>query len=386
MTDASLAETVRDVEVIRTPARHVSGTIARLVSPLKRLRGGGSAPGAAPLATAAARPAPPLSTRLARMLTMDDASLWAGPAVRAAVRAGRVAGVDAVVASGPPYSVTVAGMRTARTLGVPFVADMRDLWRDNPAAVHPSAASRRSAEAAEREVLGAARAVTAVAPPIADEAQEMGARNVRLLPNGYDPADLPARAPDPSAPLRLAFMGKVYRAHSDPAPLFEALRGVPGEAAVTLDMIGECPEDVCAEATAPDLSSRVALRGYLPHGEALARVATADIGVVLIADLPGARASVTGKIFEYLGMGLPVLVVGPTDGKAAELVREADAGWVVAPSDVDGLVSLLERLADEKARAGTLAATPDRAVVERFDRRLQARTLARLLDEVSARG
>ncbi len=52
----------------------------------------------------------------------------------------------------------------------------------------------------------------------------------------------------------------------------------------------------------------------------------------------------SGKVFEYLAARRPILAVVPTDGAAAELVREARAGMVVAPDDVNGIKVALEVL------------------------------------------
>ncbi len=381
--DESLAAEVEHVRVVRTPARHVATAVARAIAPAKRtVRPQNSAPTALVPPTAARRP--PVSSRIARWVAVpDDAAYWVGPAVRAAVRLGEAEGSQVVLASGPPHSVLLAGSRVARRLGVPFVADMRDAWRDNPVAWWPTPMHERRALAAERGVLRSADMVLAVSEPIAAEAREMGAREVMLLPNGFDPGDLPVRTPDPEGPLRAVFMGTVYRGHSDPEALLKAMSDAIGRGAdIVLDLVGSVSSDVADAVRNAGLDGRVVLHGYLPHAEALGTVAVADVGLVLIADRPGAKASLTGKLYEYLGMGIPVLVFGPPNGAAATLVAEAKAGWAVAPEDIAGLSSLIQRLASAK-KAGEMGLAPDRALIGQFDRRQQAQTLAGLLDRVT---
>lgn len=403
-TDPTLAEEVAGIEVVRTPARNPTAAIARVLAPLKLIRrsrtasapvpaSGPTAETAEPLpaSSAAAPPVggsrPPRSASIARRFTMDDAELWTGPAVRAAVREGRRAGVSAVVASGPPFSVLVAGARVARELGVPFIADMRDAWRDNPSAYYPRPEDREKALRLERAVVSAADVVLGVSAPIVDEAVELGARDARLLPNGFDSADLVLATPSTLPGLRLAFMGKIYRGHSDPWHLLEAIARLVATAPdldIRLDLIGGADQHVASHVDALGLGDRVTLHGYLPHKQAAALAATADVGLVLIADVPGAKASVTGKLFEYLGMGLPVLVLGPTDGEAAKLVASSQAGWCVQPDDLDGIVGILRRLAQTKAEGEPLL-HGNRASVDAYERRALAAKLATFLSEVSAR-
>jgi glycosyltransferase involved in cell wall biosynthesis len=329
---------------------------------------------------------PPLSARLARRFTSDDAELWARAAIAKAVALGRDAGVDVVVASGPPFSVLGAGLTVARELGVPFVVDMRDPWRDNPVNWYSDDRTREAAVERERRVMSGAAAVVAASDTMAQEARELGAHDVRTLPNGFDSADLIPWAPNREAPLTLAFMGKVYGGLTEPRPLLQAMRILADrrpDLDVRFDLVGDAG-DSAAQVAALGLAEKVRLLGYLPHREAIGAIATADAGVILIADIPGAKATQTGKLFEYLGMGLPVFVVGPVDGEAALMVKRARGGWAAPSGDPERVAAVLEDLADRK-QAGTLRIDADAAFVLRFERSRLAAELAGVLAEVSAR-
>ncbi len=386
--DDTLLEGLEGVPVRRVRAFDPRDAAARMLAPLKRLRRAG----AASVETERApreRTGPPVSTRVASWVAVPDhAAYWIGPAVRAAVEEGRAHRVRVLYASAPPPSALVAGARAAATLGVPFVADMRDAWRDNPGARYATPLHRSRSATLERRVMRAAAAVTCISDPIAEEAASMGAGRVVVLPNGFDPADIPAWEPA-SGDLHVAFMGQMYAAHSDPAPLLDALviasERSPAAARVTFDVIGQGSPFAIDAVRARGLEGRVVFHGYRPHAEALRMLAAADVGVVLIRDVAGAKASYTGKIFEYLAVGLPILLLGPTDGVAADLLREARAGTVVAYDDPPACAEALVRMAEAKAR-GERPQPPVRDVVRRYDRREQAAALAHLLDDVEAEG
>lgn len=212
----------------------------------------------------------------------------------------------------------------------------------------------------------------------------MGARRTLVLPNGFEPGDLPAWLPA-AGPARIAFMGTMYRPVTDPRPLLEALRRIAdedGEDGVSLDVIGTPAPFAVAEAAELGLGDRVRFLGYRAHHDALALVAQADAGVVIVNDaVPGARSVYTGKLFEYLGMGIPILLLAPTDGVAAALVEEARAGIVVGYSDAPACVAALRRITAAK-RAGERVAEADSTVVARFDRKTQAGQLAAVLDDL----
>ena len=49
----------------------------------------------------------------------------------------------------------------------------------------------------------------------------------------------------------------------------------------------------------------------------------------------------SGKVFEYVAVGRPILAAVPPDGAAAELIRETGAGIVAPPDDVDAIRAAL---------------------------------------------
>ena len=61
--------------------------------------------------------------------------------------------------------------------------------------------------------------------------------------------------------------------------------------------------------------------------------------------LPGSQVVLTGKIFEYLAAQKPILALVPS-GAAADLVLEANAGWVVPPDDIPAIADRLVQVYD----------------------------------------
>lgn len=381
-TDEALVAQVADVEVRRLPNRNVAATLARMLQPLKRA-GGRPSDGVSPPPRAAT--GSPVTTRIARRFYLDSAELWSRRVPHAAERWHHEVGFDAVLASGPPHSALLAGARLARRLGVPFLADLRDPWRDNPGYRWPDSPVRdsRSLEL-EREVMRATAAVLAASRPIADEAIAMGSPRAEVVPNGFDPSELPSWTPA-DGPLRLCFIGRFYTT-TDPASFLDglalAIERSGGELAVQVEVAGPDSSSVRGAVTSRGLDHVVRFLGYLPHADALRVAARSDAGLVVLRDVPGAEAIYSSKLFEYLGIGLPVLLVGPSRGVAAELVEEARAGIVVSYGDVDAIASAVARMAAEKT-SGLRAHEPLAEVVSRFDRRRQSATIASVLDETA---
>ena len=56
---------------------------------------------------------------------------------------------------------------------------------------------------------------------------------------------------------------------------------------------------------------------------------SASILYLPINNTPNAKSIQTGKLFEYLAAGRPILGTGPADGDAAQILKECQAGEMV---------------------------------------------------------
>ena len=270
--------------------------------------------------------------------------------------------------------------------GIPWVADFRDPGRRSRSQEDPrllAAANRRM----ERSIVTHARYVTVVDDPIqlaglpADDDRRV------VIYNGVDEADLQ----DADAPVAhqrdrfsLTHVGSLY-GRRDAAPVFEAIARVvntgrldPSDIEVRL--VGNVW--LGADPTS-SLPYRVTTVGYVPHGDAIQEMRSAG---ALLFFQPDDYQGSSGKIFEYLVAGRPILCVANRSNLASRLVEEFDAGVVVEPGDAsaieDAICSLHARWAE-----GSLAISPrvrDRAL-ERFSRRSLTRKLDEVLTEAAAR-
>ncbi|MCK7532428.1 MAG: hypothetical protein MZV63_16045 [Marinilabiliales bacterium] len=65
---------------------------------------------------------------------------------------------------------------------------------------------------------------------------------------------------------------------------------------------------------------------YVPHDEAIGHMVNSSILVLIIPSHKSSKSIITGKIFEYLGSGRPVLCIGPAGGDAAGIIEVSAAG------------------------------------------------------------
>jgi len=75
---------------------------------------------------------------------------------------------------------------------------------------------------------------------------------------------------------------------------------------------------------------------------------------------------VPSRLYNILAAGRPVIVISEAESEAALVVREIDAGWVVAPGDVDGLLAVIGAARRDPDRLREMGARARRAAEDRF--------------------
>ena len=375
--DPTLAADVPDgVEVVRTRALDPFGLYGALTGRSRRDA----------VAVGSVAGAESLGQRLglwarANVFLPDARVGWAPFAARAARRIVRAGRADAVLTSGPPHSTHLVGLALRRLLadrGVPWIADFRDPWTGiNFYDELPMSRPARAFDAAlERRVLRSADAVVTVSPTWARELEAKGGLApgaVRVIQNGFDPADfgghgergrgdegaappapLSQAAPPRPGAFTLVHVGSLYGSRN-PETLWAAVaalreRGRPqtgGAGRLRIRLVGRVDGVVRASLDRHGLTEVVDEAGVVTHAEAVAEMAAADLLFLSIEPVANADGILTGKLYEYLASGRPVLALGPPDGDAARLLRDVGGGRLVQWDD---------RAAVEGTLAGAYAA------------------------------
>ncbi|MCX7570122.1 glycosyltransferase [Tumebacillus sp. DT12] len=315
-------------------------------------------------------------------LNVPDGQIgWYGQAVRAGSRWIKEWRPDVILASGAPFTSLLVARTLSKRHGVPFVAELRDLWTDNAQYGHPR--WRRALESRlETWTLSQAAGLITVSEPLAQTLRAKYEKPVQVVLNGYDPEDLPsgARPPLREDGLDLIYTGMVYEGKQDPAPLFAALQAMGEEAKrVRVSFYGRYLESVREQARRYGVERQVEIEQQVSYEEALRLQARADLLLLLQWNDPEERGVYTGKLFEYIGAGRPILAVGYGDNVAGDLIRERGAGVVL--DDPQEIASQLRRWLWVKARRGEIPAMREEAALG-LTREAQARETAAFLQRV----
>jgi glycosyltransferase involved in cell wall biosynthesis len=302
----------------------------------------------------------------------------------------------AFYSSAPHWTAHLIGLLAKRLTGRPWIADFRDPWRSNPFRKLPyPSVNRFDAWLETQVVLKADRVICNTEFVRQDFVARFPdcAKRFVTIPNGFDPEDydgLNAHRPVGDGHLVITHAGYFYGPRR-PQPVLQAIRLLRDQGRLRrrlcLQFIGpptyegRSLQSIVAELGVED---SVIISGEVPHRQALEALRGSDVQLLVGFGGMGSELQVPAKLFEYLGVGRPILALAPAKSAIAEVVKHRGAsGEVCAPDNPQEIAEAIVRL-DSRTRASLASdCEAERAVNSRFHRRAQVGRLAELLEDVA---
>jgi len=302
---------------------------------------------------------------------------------------------DVVVATSPQFFAAIGGWALAAAVRRPFVFELGDLWPRSITAVGAMADSPviRALEAVELFLYRRSAAVAALTHAFKADLVGRGipAEKIAVVINGVD---LPRYAPRPrDADLAAAwgltgkfvvgYVGTHGMAHGL-VNVLDAAEATRGDPTLRFLFVGAGAErQMLKDEAARRRLDNVVFADPQPK-EMMPRVwSVCDAALVHLKDSPAFAEVIPSKIFEAMGMGLPILLVSP-EGEASRIVLDDGAGIWVPAARPESLAAAARSLMTDRNQFRRLAAA-SLAAAPRHSRERQAESFIRVL-ELAASG
>ena len=318
----------------------------------------------------------------------DARRFWVRPSVKFLTSYLKDHPVDAIISTGPPHSMHLIAMKLKGKLGIPWIADFRDPWTeiDYYGDLHLTKWADKKHHRLEREVLTKADKVVTVAPDGARRLGRLGNRNVRTIPNGYDwnPEDYQQAAPL-TKEFTLTHLG-VITPSRNATQLWAALKELKDGNTefgknLRIRLVGQVDQSVVQSLDSAALTDNAELIPHIQHDEVQQMQQSSQVLLLLVNNTPNAKGILTGKIFEYLASGRPILCIGPENGDAARILKETQAGVTVNFDDKEKMKAVISDYYNKYLGNG-LPSNSNKEI-ERYSRKVLAGEYAKLLDKNS---
>jgi hypothetical protein len=279
---------------------------------------------------------------------------------------------DLVLTCSQPHANHLLGLELQRRTRLPWVAYFSDPWTDSPYQTFGTEAVRRHLSTLEDQVLSAADLVLYTC----EEMRELVLANhpvldpdkAGVLPHAFVDSwfesDLPERLGE--TPLRLLQTGSFYGPRT-PAPLIDSLWRVRQRrrlnGAIRIDSYGGMDERWPKRIAERGLGEAFQTHGFVAYLESLSLMRQADGLLLIDAPLASTAESVflPSKLIDYLGSGVPVIAVTPSEGATARVLRECGGTVIPIESEAE-----LDRLLTDLVDSGELPEAPRTESVARF--------------------
>lgn len=272
------------------------------------------------------------------MFIPDARRFWIRPSIKYLAKYLEENPVDAIVSTGPPHSMHLIALKLKQKIDIPWIADFRDPWTgiDFYDQLMLTRYADKKHHRLERNVLQNADRVVTVGWESARQLEELGGRKVDVITNGYDEDDISGydeHVITDTSKFIIRHVGAMNkdRNHDSFWQAVKELKGNPAlDKELVVELIGKNDAAVRESVNKYELQDTVKFISYVSHDEIGRLLRSADLLYLPINNTPNAKAILTGKLFEYLASGTPVICIGPKDGDAARVIEECKAGVVVA--------------------------------------------------------
>ncbi|MCH2187352.1 glycosyltransferase family 4 protein, partial [Myxococcota bacterium] len=303
----------------------------------------------------------------------------------------RMKNPDVVIATSPQFFCGLSGALVARLKRRPFILEIRDLWPKSIVELEQlsEGPALRILEFLERWMYHAADGIVVNTQAFIDHITATGVQKERieLIYNGIDANRFQPRPPDEglkkefdlAGRTTVAYIGTLGLAHGL-AAVIETAAALRNEQEILFLLIGGGAEgDRLQKLIAEQQLKNIRLIGLQPRERMPAWIATVDILLVCLRDLPVFETVIPSKIFEFLAQERPVIVTAR--GEIARMARSSDVALVTEPENPEALARAIQQVQGDPDATHRRATLGRQWVQENFVRAELARKMLRFIEK-----
>ena len=287
-------------------------------------------------------------------------------------------GIKNVITTSPPHSTQLIGLNIKKKYpAIKWIADLRDPWTDiyYYKQFYPTLISKWIDSGYEISVLKNADKIITVGASLKTlfSLKVKGVENkTTVITNGFDEDDFAGLKPSSPGIFTISYTGTL----SDAYPIegfLDALNSFKAKGQdFRLRFIGTVAPKQKELILSKTGKSAVEFKPYVDHLTAIRYMLDTSVLLLIIPDHQSNKSIITGKLFEYIATGKPIICLGPSDGDAAVILRETGHATTFSYMDSKGIRDCLSTLIANKT-------VIEKTSVKAFSRNELTRQIASLL-------
>jgi glycosyltransferase involved in cell wall biosynthesis len=288
-------------------------------------------------------------------------------------------GIKNVITTSPPHSTQLIGLKLRNKYpDIKWIADLRDPWTDiyYYEKFYPTFFSKMIDRNFEKQVLQSADKIISVGKSLKDlfSAKIPEIENkIEIITNGFDEDDFAGLTGSNPEKFTISYIGTL----SDSYPVRGLLEAMKNLREKGFDFLFRFVGTVSPDQKDLILSS---LNGsylefipYVDHSSAIKYMLDTTVLLLIIPDHKSNKSIITGKIFEYIASGKPVICLGPVDGDADEIIKSSGAGSTFGYNEKDLIEDFIIRISKNVYRV-------DKNKISEYSRKIHSQKIVKLLE------
>jgi len=321
---------------------------------------------------------------------------WLIPTMLKAKKIIKKENIDLIFTSSLPWTSSLIGVLLKKLTKKPLVIEFRDAWSFNPHITYTMKTHQWFNTHLESFVLKNLDHLITVTPGMingyVNKRPDLKNR-ISLIYNGFDPNDFQFKETKSFDKFTIIYTGSFYGLQS-PELFFRGLRKVISKKIILKNemqvlLVGHKTKFVEKLIEKYNLKEIVNYKDFVLVKEANRYILKSQMLLLIIGDDERAKSHVlTGKVFQYLATGKPILALVPK-GDASEMIQKySDNSYII--SDYDNIDKIAEAIYDcyTKWKEGKLNKKISKKTIEfrkKFNREVETKQLAEIFDKVMER-
>ena len=254
---------------------------------------------------------------------------------------------DVVITTGPPHSTHLIGLKLKKKYNINWIADFRDPWTQMGYLknVKRLKATSYFDRLLENKVVKTCDALLAASQKIISDLN-CSPDKIHLITNGFDPQDYKGIKKEKiDDNFNLNYFGTLPP-ESNPISVLEAVIQLnkKGITDIKMNFWGNLSEEVIEQINKLDDIGIVKFHQHTGHQKAIELMYNSSMLLLMINNVKNNEGIITAKIFEYMGSGVTILGVGPTESEPAIILQETGSGKMFQYNKVDEIADHIENV------------------------------------------
>lgn len=288
-------------------------------------------------------------SKFAQIFLIPDTKIfWKKKAIKKAIDLIKQTNIDLIFTTAPPYTDFLVGYELSKMLNAPLVLDYRDDWIECPYNFYLTPLHKRLHLKLERKILNQAKTFITINNKIQSlifqRYPDIQIKYSQVIPQGFDPEDFEKAKANTNKiisqknRMRFCYAGSFLNLMT-PEYFLKALRAtfdkIPElKTKIEAYFIGIFPEEFIPLVNTLSLKDNITITGYLNHIECTAHLLASDVLWMMIGSSQKSFMISTGKLFEYIGTGKPILASIPS-GTAKDTLSGYGAEFFTEPDNIN---------------------------------------------------